>query len=110
MVLLGNADAGVAEQDRGLIDGNAGQKHFSREGIAKHVAVGALGSAVGIAQVGDREKPPVAALPVGYVGLGRPLPLQKNKGGLGLRPGGIDRSGSATSGGRGTKTGTPVLA
>lgn len=70
-MLLSYADAGVAKEDRDLVDGNAGQQHLNGEGVAEHVAVGALWGAVGIAQVGDLEEPTIGTLPIGHKGLGK---------------------------------------
>ena len=69
-MLFRDTDAGVAEEDGDLVDGDAGEQHLDREGIAEHMAVGALGCSVRLAQIGDREEAAVAALPVGYEGLG----------------------------------------
>ena len=71
VVLFCDAYAGVAEQDGDLIDGDSGQQHFDGEGVAEHVAVGALGSAVRLVQVGYSKETPVGSLPVGDVGLGQ---------------------------------------
>lgn len=55
IVLFGDANAGVAKQDRNLIDGNAGQQHLDCKGIAEHVAVAALRRAVRLAEIGNLE-------------------------------------------------------
>jgi hypothetical protein len=55
VVLFGDADAGMAEQDRDLIDGNAGQKHLNGEGVSEHMAVATLWRAVRLAEIGDFE-------------------------------------------------------
>ena len=69
-----DTDAGVAEEDGDLVDGDAGEQHLNREGIAEHMAMGALGCAVRLAQIGDREETAVAALPVGDEGSGVSIP------------------------------------
>jgi len=86
-VVLGNAHAGMAEKDRDLVVGNAGQQHLDGKGIAEYVAVGALGRAVGIAQVDDREQATVAALPVGDVGLGRAVAAPEEIAKIGFEAG-----------------------
>jgi hypothetical protein len=65
-----DAHAGVAKQDRDLVNGHTCQQHFDGEGVAEHMAVGALRGAIGIAQIGDLEEAAVAALPVGDECLG----------------------------------------
>ena len=69
-MLFGDADAGMAEEYGDLVDGNSGEQHLDGEGVAEHVAVGALGCAVRLAQIGEREEAAVAALPVGDEGFG----------------------------------------
>jgi len=71
IVLFRDADAGVTEQDGDLIDGDSGQQHFDGEGVAEHVAMGTLGCAVRLVQVGYSKKSPVGSLPVGHVSLGQ---------------------------------------
>jgi len=71
IVLFRDADAGMTEQDGDLIDGDSGQQHFNGEGVAEHVAVGALACAVGLVQVGNGKESPVGPLPVGNVGFGQ---------------------------------------
>ena len=70
-MLFRHTDASVAEEDGDLIDGDSGQQHFDGEGVAEHVAVGALGRAVRLVQVGYSKKTPVGALPIGDEGLGQ---------------------------------------
>ena len=65
VVFFGDADAGMAEEDRYLIDGNASQKHLDGEGIAEHMAVATFWRAVRLAEIGDFEKPAICTLPVG---------------------------------------------
>jgi len=61
IVVLSDPDAGVAEQDRGLIDWNAGQQHLDREGVAKHVAVAAFRRSIQFAEIGKLEQPAISA-------------------------------------------------
>lgn len=70
-MLFGDAHAGMAEQDRNLIDGNAGQQHFDGEGVTEHVAVATLGCAVRLAEIGNAEETTIGALPVGDISLGQ---------------------------------------
>ena len=72
-MLFCDADAGVAEQDGDLIDGDSGQQHFDSKGVAEHVAVCALRRAVRLVQIGYSKKSPVGPLPVGDVGLGQAI-------------------------------------
>jgi deoxyinosine 3'endonuclease (endonuclease V) len=86
-----DAHAGVAKQDRNLVNGHSGKQHLDGEGVTKHMAMGALRGAIGIAQIGDLEETAVAALPVGDKGLG-----------VSVAAPGTFRSNSVTSGGSGT--------
>jgi hypothetical protein len=73
-VLLGNANAGVTQQDRDLIDGNAGQEHFDGKSVSEHMAMATLWGAVRLAEIGDFEEPAISALPVGDKRLGQTVP------------------------------------
>lgn len=72
-MLLGHADAGMAEQYRDLVDGDSSQEHFDGEGIAEHVTMGALGSAVRLAQIGHFEEAAIGTLPVGDKSFGQTI-------------------------------------
>ena len=61
-MLFGYPDAGVSKEDRNLVNGDAGLKHFDGERVAEHVAVGALWCALWIAQVSDLEEPAIYSL------------------------------------------------
>ena len=55
-MLFRDAHAGMAEQDRNLIDRNAGKHHFDGESIAERVAVAALRCTVRLAEIGNLEE------------------------------------------------------
>ena len=63
----------MTEQDRNLIDGNAGQQHLNCEGVAEHMAVATLWRAVRSAEIGDFEESTIGALPVGGEGFGQAI-------------------------------------
>jgi len=109
-VLFGNANAGVAEENRHLVDWDSGQQHLDGEGVAEHMAVATLWRPVRLAEIGDFEQPAIGALPVGNEGFWQSVTGPEEIIGFGLRPGGMERSMSATWGGSGTKTGVPVFA
>ena len=110
IVLFRDADAGVAEQDRHLIDGNAGQQHLDSEGIAEHVTMAALWRVVRFAEIGDFKEPAIGTLPIGDEGFWKAVAGPEEVIRIRFEAGGIERSRSATWGGSGTKTGVPVFA
>jgi hypothetical protein len=84
VVLLGDLHAGVAEQDRNLIDRHAGKQHFHRERVTKHVWMTTLDRTVRPGDVGQGEEPAIASLPVGDDALRRTVAAPEKIAGVGL--------------------------
>ena len=53
-------------QAKSLIERYSGKEHFHRKGVAKHLGMTTLGSAVRFSEVGQFEQPSIAPLPVRY--------------------------------------------
>src|SRR5258708_19145388 len=63
IVFLGNLDTAVAQQQRNLIERNAREQQFDREGVAEHVRMAALRQAVFARQIQISKKEAQRSLP-----------------------------------------------
>ena len=88
IVLLGNLDAFMPEQDRNLIEWYSREEHFHCKRVAKHLGMTALGRPVRLSEVGDSEQASVAPLPVCNSRLRQSVPAPEKIHAVWLRSGG----------------------